>query len=64
MLTILKPSNKKHFTMDNCVKFMITPCLCFLHQGVLRDEDLELFDEDFRKSYKQRQVDLFDDDKW
>lgn len=37
--------------------------LSYFLQGVLRDEeDLELFDEQFKDAYRARKVDFFDDD--
>lgn len=44
-------------------KFLHILYLIFIHQGVLRDEeDLELFDEQFKDAYRARKVDYFDDD--
>ena len=34
---------------------------CKYFQGLLREDDLEHFDEDFRKHFKARQADLFED---
>lgn len=33
-------------------------------QGLLREDDLEHFDEDFRKNFKARQADIFSEDGW
>lgn len=38
--------------------------LCFCFQGLLQEDDLEHFDEDFRKHFKTRQADAFSDDGW
>lgn len=37
---------------------------CFYFQGLLREDDLEHFDEDFRKNFKTRQADIFSEDGW
>lgn len=37
---------------------------CIYSQGILREDDLEHFDEDFRKNFKKRQVDIFSEDGW
>lgn len=44
-------------------------CILYDHehicsQGLLREEDLEHFDEDFRKNFKSRQADIFSEDGW
>ena len=39
--------------------------VCYRPQGVLRsDEDLSLFDDQFRDKYKKQQVNSFDDEGW
>ena len=35
---------------------------CVSFQGLLREDDLEHFDEDFRKKFQTRQADIFSDD--
>lgn len=37
---------------------------CIRPQGLLREDDLEHFDEDFRKNFKTRQADIFSEDGW
>ena len=35
---------------------------CIYFQGLLREDDLEHFDEEFRKNFTARQVDMFSED--
>ena len=45
------------------VLFLLSIQLSLGFQGVLRDEeDLGLFDDQFRDAYKSRRVDLYDED--
>lgn len=37
---------------------------CVYFQGLLRENDLDHFDEDFRKNFKSRQADIFSEDGW
>lgn len=41
-----------------------TQLLGYLPKGLLREDDLEHLDEDFRKHFKTRQADAFSDDGW
>lgn len=37
----------------------------FIFQGVIRDaSDLELFDDDFKRRYTERQTDFFEEGSW
>lgn len=39
-------------------------CCDIYFQGLFREEDLEHFDEDFRKNFKTRQTDIFSEEGW
>lgn len=39
-------------------------CLCFLFQGIFREDDLEHFDEDFKSNFQKRQADIFSEEGW
>lgn len=37
---------------------------CVLVQGLLREDDLQHFDEDFRKNFEKRPADISSEDGW